>query len=297
MILPLRASVVLAAGLLSAGQAEPPVEDVVAQAGRYVERFKQEFRVVISDERYQQRLRRTESRDARAIRSGGSRDIRSEMLFITLPEERTWLTLRRVGQVDGRPIGDSRQRLDEILADAGPARTARLRQLLDEGARFNLGQIVRNFSDPTLVLQFLQPATQSRFAFTLAGAASVRGVAAWRLNFVERGPPAVVTINGADVLSRGSVWVARADGTVLETALSQSNDAIHLEASARVTFRRDASLGMWVPVRLTEEFKQQQLGWWGTPPRTAVVNETIECVATYSNFRRFETSGRIVPPS
>jgi hypothetical protein len=64
---------------------------------------------------------------------------------------------------------------------------------------------------------------------------------------------------------------------------------------ARVSFRRDAALGMWVPVRLTEEFKQQQLGWWGTPPRTAIVNETIECVATYSNFRRFETLARIVP--
>jgi hypothetical protein len=48
---------------------------------------------------------------------------------------------------------------------------------------------------------------------------------------------------------------------------------------------------------MTEEFKQQQLGWWGTPPRTAIVNETIECVATYANYRRFETSARIVPPA
>ena len=105
-----------------------------------------------------------------------------------------------------------------------------------------------------------------------------------------------MTLNGADVASRGSVWIARDEGTVLETELAQSNEAIHLVAQIRVTFRRDAALAMWLPVRMAEDYKQQQLGWWGTPPRTAIVNETIECVATYSNFRRFETSGRIVPP-
>ena len=34
----------------------------------------------------------------------------------------------------------------------------------------------------------------------------------------------------------------------------------------------------------------------GRPPRFGTVNEQIECVATYSNFRRFETFGRLVPP-
>ena len=296
MSLPIRASVVLAAGMLSAGEAQPSVGEVLAQAGRYVERFKGEFKAVISDERYQQRLRRTEDRDSRVIRTGGRRDIRSEMLFLSLPDERTWLTVRRVHKVDSRLVADSWQRLEDILADAGPARATRLRQLLDEGSRFNLGQISRNFSDSTLVLQFLQPAVQPRFAFTFAGATSVKGIDAWRLDFVERGPPTVVTLNGADVPSRGSVWIARDEGTVLETELAQSNEAIHLAAQIRVTFRRDAALAMWLPVRMAEEYKQQQLGWWGTPPRTAIVNETIECVATYSNFRRFETSGRIVPP-
>jgi hypothetical protein len=296
MSLPLRAGLVLALGVLPASQSPPPLAELLAQAGRYVEDFKQAFRVVISDERYQQRLRRTEERDSRSIRSGGRRDIRSEMLFLSLTAERTWLTIRRVQRVDGRAITDSRERIEDILAEAAPARAARLRQLLDESARFNLGQLSRNFSDPTLVLQFLQPAVQSRFAFTLAGAASIKGVDAWRIDFVEHGSPTVVTLNGAEVRSRGSIWVSRDGATVIETELAQSNPAIHLEARTRVSFRPDASIEMWVPVRMEEGYKQQQLGWWGTPPRTAVVSETIECVATYSNFRRFETAGRIVPP-
>ena len=278
--------------MLSAGQAQPPIADVLAQAGRYVERFKQEFKAVLSDERYQQRLRRTEDRDSRSTRTGAVATSAPRCCFSRCPTSDV-ADHPSVQQVDGRAIADSRQRLEEILAEAGPARAARLRQLLDEGAR----QIARNFSDPTLVLQFLQPAVQQRFAFTFAGAASVNGIEAWRLDFVERGAPTVVAVNGADVPSRGSVWVARTDGTILETELAQSSEAIHLDAHARVTFRHDAALALFVPVRMTEQYRQQQLGWWGTPPRTAVVNETIECVATYSNFRRFETSGRIVPPS
>jgi hypothetical protein len=297
MSLPLRAGLVLALGLLPDRQSPPPLPELLAQTGRYVEAFKQAFRVVVGDERYQQRMRRTEDRDSRVIRSGGRRDIQSEMLFLSLPSERTWLTVRNVQRIDGRPIADSRQRLEDILADPGPTRIARLRQVLDESARFNLGQISRNFSDPTLVLQFLQPAVQPRFAFTFAGATSSKGIDAWRIDFVERAAPTVVTLNGADLLSRGSIWVSRADGTVLETALAQANAALHVDARMRVTFRADPRLGMWVPARMEEEYKQQQLGWWGTPPRTAVVNETIECVATYSNFRRFETSARVVPPS
>jgi hypothetical protein len=34
----------------------------------------------------------------------------------------------------------------------------------------------------------------------------------------------------------------------------------------------------------------------GEPQRLVTMWERIECVATYSNYRRFETSGRLVPP-
>jgi hypothetical protein len=274
----------------------PSVDDVLAAAGRYAESFRDKFKVVISDERYRQRLRRTEDRDSRSVRSGGQRDIRSEMLFLGLADERTWLTVRSVQRVDGRAVGDSRQRLEQVLAEPPAERSARLRQVLDESARFNLGQIARNFSDPTLVLQFLQPAVQPRFSFTLGEVGRKGDLDAVRVDFAERAAPTVVTLNGQDLLSRGSVWISRADGIVIETELHQASKAINLEAQMRVTFRRQASLDLWVPVRMDELYKQQQVGWWGTPPRTAVVAETIECTATYSNYRRFETSGRVLVP-
>lgn len=292
------AGLMLALGVLHLPRTEPTVrvDDVLAAAGRYVESFKQNFRVVISDERYQQRMRRSESREGRTVNDGGRRDIRSEMLFLGLPDERTWLTLRSVRRVDGREVADSGQRLERILAVAGPARDARLRQLLDESSRFNLGNIARNFSDPTLVLQFLQPPAQPHFAFTAAGVERRDGVEAVRLDFVERATPTVVTLNGQHLVSRGSVLVSRADGTVLETVLLHTSEPINLEATIRVTFRHQPAVGLSVPVRMQETYKQQQVGWYGTPPRTAIVGETIECIATYGNYRRFETSGRIIVP-
>jgi len=47
--------------------------------------------------------------------------------------------------------------LERALAETAANRLTRLRRLRDEGARFNIGQIVRNFSDPSVALQFLDP--------------------------------------------------------------------------------------------------------------------------------------------
>ena len=67
MSLLLRAGFVLALSMLPGAQAQP-VQDILSQAGQYVEEFKRGFKVVISDERYEQRLRRTEDRDQKLIR-------------------------------------------------------------------------------------------------------------------------------------------------------------------------------------------------------------------------------------
>jgi len=54
-----------------------------------------------------------------------------------------------------------------------------------------------------------------------------------------------------------------------------------------VTYQRDRKLDMWVPARMRETYLE-------TAASTVV--ERVSCEATYSNFRRFETSGRIVEP-
>jgi len=79
-----------------------------------------------------------------------------------------------------------------------------------------------------------------------------------------------------------------------------------------VVYGRDAKLGGWLPIRMDEEYLQhlddpgaaalleQATSGGKLNGRKVVVmtgfRETISCSAIYSNYRRFETSGRIVPP-
>jgi hypothetical protein len=57
-----------------------------------------------------------------------------------------------------------------------------------------------------------------------------------------------------------------------------------LTAVITVNYGRNSKLDMMVPMTMHESYS----GLKGIP-------EWVECEATYTNFRRFETSGRIVP--
>jgi len=134
-------------GLLPARPAEkPPLADLLTRAGTHIRRFEQDFELVISDEDYRQRA------GGRIYLNPRERRTRSEMLFMWLPDESTWLVVRNVLTVDGRPVPDSQNRLADRLGDTSAGRATRLRRLLDEGARFNLGRIFRNINYPTLAL-------------------------------------------------------------------------------------------------------------------------------------------------
>ena len=98
------------------------------------------------------------------------------MLFMWMPDETAWLTVRNVLTVDGQPVPDSQNLLNEALGSASVDRRTRLRLLRDASARFSLGTIYRNINDPTLALQYLDPAMQSRFTFTLVGRERINGV-------------------------------------------------------------------------------------------------------------------------
>ena len=281
------------------GQAtdQPPLAQILERVGHYVRQFEDDFAIVVSDEEYEQKdVVRSEPG---GLRSSVARRLRSEMLFAWLPETQSWLAARHVLSVDGAPVADSKDRLDAALAEPGPDGTARIRRLRDEGARFNIGHVYRNFNDPTLVLQFLDPGYQERFTFSLLGRERANGVDTWKIAFAERGPPSLIKAPASDLLSNGLVWVGRADGAVVRTSLTLKDATTNTRADIAVDYRRSPKLGIEMPVRMVESYEQQALVNGASPgaPQTLVaMRERIECVATYSNFRRFETSGRLVTP-
>jgi len=276
---------------------QPTIASMLERVGQYVRRFEEEFAIVISDEDYEQKD--VVNDDRGVMRARGHRTMRSETLFAWLDEQQSWLTARSVLVVDGAPVRDSRERLDAALADDSPDARARLRRLRDEGARFNIGRIYRNFNDPTFVLLLLDPRFQPRFAFTLLGKDKTNGVDAWKIAFAERARPTVIQTPTSQLPSNGMIWVSRADGSVVRTTLALRDEASNTTAEIVVDYRVDARLGLSLPARMRETYEQSSLvniAPSGTPKRLAPRRERIECVATYSNYRRFETSGRLVSP-
>ena len=263
--------------------AEPPLTALLARAGQHVRRFEQQFALVISDEDYQQHA------GGRTYIGPQHRRTRAEMLFLWMPDEATWLTVRNVLSVDGREVAGSPNRLASAVGAPGAERGTRLRRLIDDNARFNVGRTFRNFNYPTLVLSFLDPAMQPRFTFVLAGRERVHGMDSWKVNYQERTTPTIIQGNGMDRISRGTVWIADGDGVLLKTHLELRSPRAESNAWATVDveYQRDSRLDIWVPVQMREKYMEM---------RGSAVEEKIGGEATYSNFRRFETSGRVTEP-
>ncbi|HWW83972.1 MAG TPA: hypothetical protein VNZ26_10245 [Vicinamibacterales bacterium] len=264
---------------------ESVLTGILRRTATYVHQFDDEFAVVISNEHYEQQRTLFEGRSPRQE----YRRIESEMLFMWLADQQRWLSVRNVLSVDGQAITDSASRLDRALADPAPDRLPRLLRLRDEGARFNVG-VYRNFNDPALVLQFFDQAFQTRFRFDLEGKNRVNKTEAWKINFVERRRPTVIRDGEFDVPSQGSIWASVADGAVVRTTLALSTPASLTTTVAHITvdYGRDPKLTVAAPTRMEERYVTIRAG--------GVEVERIGCVATYSNYRRFETSGRIIPP-
>jgi hypothetical protein len=206
----------------------------------------------------------------------------SETLFVWLASPTVWMFVRNVRDVDGRAVPDSAERLDRLFTNPTIDTVAYLHQLQQENARFDIGPVARTLGDPTFALRYLEPNTQVRFAFTRAGTERVRGAVATKLAYRERRRPFVVKVDGADAPSSGTMWID-ADGAVLRTQLQVSYPTGRgAAASVTVDFQKDLRLGTWVPWRMVEQYTGS--------------GELVTGTASYANFRKFDTSIRVVVP-
>lgn len=257
-----------------------PLTDLLRRASEYVRQFEHDFAAIITDESYDQ----DDSPYGGGAETREHRHIRSEMLFMRVPGQGlSWLTARNVLEVDGSAVADSGDRLERAIKGDRAGLLNRLRSVADEGARFNLGRVRRNFNDPILPLLFLDREYQPRFTFRLGGEETVDGVTARKVLFQEKARPTVIrSVGGRDVFTSGSLWIRAVDGVVVRTELSAPSDVTGTALTIRVDYRRDPKIEMWIPSRMVEHYRYEDL------------SEDIDCIATYSNPRRFETSGRVI---
>ncbi len=272
----------------------PPVPELLRSAGAYVERFEREIALIVGEERSVQQVHQ---HPAFGVRRELTRRLVSNVLFMWVSDGLLLITARNVRTVDGKVVTDSAQRLEQLLSSAAADPSVKQRLLRDETARFNVGSTIRNFSDPTLVVQFLHPRLQSRFLFRVAGRDNVAGVPTWRVEYVERDRPTVITVNGRGAMASGNVWIAAKDHTVVRATLRLAEWIPRTDVSARqffearleTTYAHDARLDIWVPRTMTEQYKLHR-----DDAEMMTLEESISSKAAYSNFRRFETFGRLV---
>ena len=116
---------------------------------------------MVSEERYEQTIRRAPGANTTSVQRGASGPVQtvlvSDFLLVQVPGE-GWLPFRDVFERDGKKVRDREERLAKLFLKGG-SRTPfdQARAIMNESARYNIGNVERNINMPTLVLPFLTP--------------------------------------------------------------------------------------------------------------------------------------------
>lgn len=261
--------------LVRAAAEQPRLAELLDRLATYLLDYEQRLSALVAEEQYTQTLR---------TRSGtpAERVLQSDYVLVRLPAGLAWLGFRDTYLVDGQPVRDRDSRLERLFRDGDADAMERARRLVDDSARYNLGDdlIHRTINGPTLTLDLLHRRYRTRFSYRLRGQDIVDGRRVSKIDFEERErPPIIKTPAGDDQVTRGAAWVDPIGGAVLKTYL---NVIISPTSQAKVTvsYRPDAGFGFLVPSEMNESYRGPFA--------------TITGVATYTNFRRFQTSARII---
>lgn len=284
----MRRSLVIAALLLAGGGSasgardEPSLKDVVRRMAAYVQTYGEKASIFVATEHYTQHVSGS-GRPAPEVRA----TVADFAIFKAegLGGWEGWVGFRDVLEADGVRIADRQDRLLRFLSSSGGMDEAR--RLSEESARFNIGPILRNFNVPTTTLFFFRPENLERFKFTRK---TVEPDGTWEIAFRETMRPTLIhTPEGARVPTEGMLRVNGATGTVIRTVLRMSRFGAPPDAPGSgsaeidVTYRLVPALDMWLPERMTEAYEVVR-----GKGRERTVTE-----AEYSDYRRFQTSGRI----
>ncbi len=262
-----------ATGAPVAAVAPPPVPaelvPVLERAARYVLDYEQAFHDIAAEEDYRQWAPRL------SCDSSCRRATRADVVFVRLGGEIPWGTFRDVFEVDGQRVRDREGRLEELFGASPSGSVApRVRAILDESARYNIGPVKRNVNFPTLALAFLHPRNQHRFAWKRGGTRRFGTVEGLEVEFEEVARPTLVDQDGhGDLPAEGRFWIDPRRGTVLRSETRFPLGAQGALAQVATEYRAEPRLAMWVPAEMREEYNSQGL--------------FAEATARYSNFRKF----------
>jgi hypothetical protein len=272
------------ASLLLVTQSSWNADPVMARLDAYLADYEPKLSELIADEAMTQEIPAAALRLLRnrvsTSASPSRRRLASEVAFIALPNG-GWLGFRHVKTVNNVKVHDSEASLGGVLQKSA---LEAARELLDSSAAHNLG-LPRTTNLPNLPLEFLHARNRKRLLPRLDGEDTVRGVRTSRIVLLERMTPSLIRNpnTGDDMPSVIRAWVDQR-GRLMRAEVKTFPGPKAMEVAENtivVEFAENKSLAMLVPVQMREKF----------PITTEYRGSSV---ATYSNFRRFTTSGRIV---
>jgi hypothetical protein len=259
-----------------AAPSKPSLEQLLEQMGAYLIDYESQLSSVVAEERFEQ-----------SIYSGRGRTgalLESEVAFIRLPGGAEWLGFREVKRANWKPVATDGLSISEVLASAAGDLTKAI-AIANASAKHNLG-LPRTINVPTAPLDIIHPMHRKAFDHELQGEETIRGTRTTKIAFKEIARPTRLREpSGQNLVSSGRVWVAPGPGTVWRVEWIYQAEQRRSDAPPpprlRVDFDLHKELGIMVPRLMSEVF--------------SVTTGRGEGRASYTNFRRFGTSARIVP--
>ena len=261
----------------------PPLGTVLSRARDYIQQYERTLGMMIARETYVQRVpiqgASTPTRGGFAPLEFRRQRLLSDFLMVRLESEGDqWMGFRAVLEVNGRPVPDRLERLQELLAGPPVTVVERWRALAEESARYNIGSVARSTNVPTFALLVLREANRDRFVFEHADDARVEGLRVWVIRYREQASPTIIRDRrGGNVFAHGRLWIDPTDGRLVRTEMRTGDNDSAVRSEITVRYRPEAALGVWMPHEMKERYSTSD-------------GRDFEATATYSDFQQFGVS-------
>jgi hypothetical protein len=258
---------------------EPSLKEVLKNAAGYVADFQKQLSGIVAEETYTQEI--LKERGTPSLTKGNlvigppRRTLRSDLLLVKPGGADRYVEFRDVFEVDGAAVRDRDQRLARLIGDSSPGSFDRMREIINQSARFNIGSIQRNVNTPVLALTFLDTSRQPRFEFKRASRERERidptgatpspetpadpgvfrvSTEMWAIEYRERERPTLIrTPRGQPLPARGRFWINPVTGAVLISELVVDGGGV--EATITVSYQSEPLVGFLVPVAMHESYE------------------------------------------
>jgi len=273
-------ALIICAGLVRIEAQSPSLDVVLDRLGAYLRDYESKVLELVAEEQYKQWIKRRSGYGGDTV---SRRELRSAYFLVRLPDGQAWYGFREVIRVDGRNVPRGKREMEQLLSEGTASAFDEAMAVMRENAKYNIGGVYRTINLPLQALHLLHPDNRERFDFSLARRQRVGGDETVVVAFQERSAPGLVSDGfGGELLARGRVWIEPGTGAVRRTELSFNGEAARYlkESAIRVEYQRDSKLKVLLPSEMEETY--------------GLDIEVLHGLATYRNYRRFETGARLV---